>query len=161
VHGDVKPSNLLAGGRGGEVVKVADFGASHLVSEDGTAHRAAAAGTCAYMGPEKLDPDGFGPAPAAGSDFSSDVWALGVVLLECYVGRHTLVAAGESPDWAALVVAVCLDGAPEVPAAASPEFRNFLRRCLEKDWRRRATVEELLGHPFVAGMRPSCFADNE
>jgi mitogen-activated protein kinase kinase 9 len=158
VHGDVKPSNLLAGGRGGEVVKVADFGASHLVSEDGAAHRDAAAGTCAYMGPEKLDPDGFG---AAGSDFACDVWALGVVLLECYVGRHPLVAAGERPDWAALVVAVCLDGAPEVPAAASPEFRNFLRRCLEKDWRRRATVEELLGHPFVAGMRPSCFADNE
>ncbi|TVT99965.1 hypothetical protein EJB05_54636, partial [Eragrostis curvula] len=157
VHGDVKPSNLLVG-PGGEV-KLADFGASRLVSSTGNTALRAAAGTCAYMSPERLDPEGFGAG--AGCDFASDVWALGVVLLECHVGRFPLVAAGERPDWAALMVAVCFGGAPEVPVAASPEFRSFVRRCLEKDWRRRATVEELLGHPFVAGTRPSWFANND
>ncbi|CAO1939605.1 unnamed protein product [Urochloa humidicola] len=159
VHGDVKPSNLLVGRRG--EVKIADFGASRHVS---TAR--AAAGTCAYMSPERLDPEGFGfgfgaaAPPAAAAEFAGDVWALGVVLLECHVGMYPLVAAGERPDWAALVVAVCFGGAPEVPVAATPELRSFLRRCLEKDWRRRATVEELLGHPFVSGSPPCC-ATNE
>lgn len=129
-HGDVKPSNLLVGRRG--EVKIADFGASRLVTSD--AHQAA--GTCAYMSPERLHPEGFGAtAPSAGADFSSDVWALGVVLLECHAGRFPLVAAGERLDWPALVLAVCFGGTPELPVAASPEFRGFVRRCLEKDWR--------------------------
>jgi hypothetical protein len=34
--------------------------------------------------------------------------------------------------------------------------KRRVRRCLEKDWRRRATVDELLGHPFVAGGPPCC-----
>ncbi|WVZ74113.1 hypothetical protein U9M48_022336 [Paspalum notatum var. saurae] len=147
VHGDVKPSNLLVG-RHGEV-KIADFGTSRHVGR-----AAGAEGTCAYMSPERLDPEGFGAAATSVvADFSSDLWSLGVVLLECHVGRFPLVAAGERPDWAALVVAVCFGSAPEVPVAASPEFRGFLRRCLEKDWRRRGTVDELLVHPFVAGSR--------
>uniref|UniRef100_K3YZ20 Protein kinase domain-containing protein n=1 Tax=Setaria italica TaxID=4555 RepID=K3YZ20_SETIT len=150
------PSNLLVG-RHGEV-KIADFGATHHVSAAGRAHsEPAAMGTCAYMSPERLDPEGFGAGPpSAAADFSSDVWALGVVLLECHMGRFPLVAAGERPDWEALVVAVCFGGAPEVPVAATPEFRSFVRRCLEKDWRRRPTVEELLGHPFVSGSPAFC-----
>lgn len=157
VHGDVKPSNLLVGLHG--EVKIADFGASlHVPSGGGGAHRAAGAeGTCAYMSPERLDPEGFGAAsPSGAADLSSDVWSLGVVLLECHMGRFPLVAAGERPEWAALVVAVCFGSAPEVPVTASSEFRDFVRRCLEKDWRRRATVDELLGHPFVAGGPPCC-----
>ncbi|CAO2047887.1 unnamed protein product [Urochloa humidicola] len=159
VHGDIKPSNLLVG-RHGEV-KIADFGASRHVSTMRAA--GAAAGTCAYMSPERLDPEGFGfgaAPPSADADFAGDVWALGVVLLECHVGRYPLVAAGERPDWASLVVTVCFGGAPEVPVAATPELRSFVRRCLEKDWRRRATVEELLGHAFVSGSPPCC-ATNE
>jgi mitogen-activated protein kinase kinase 9 len=128
VHGDVKPSKLLVG-RHGEV-KIADFGASRHVSM----RVASAGGTCAYMSPERMDPEGFGAAPpSAAADFSSDVWALGVVLLECHVGRFPLVAPGERPDWAALVVAVCFGGAPDVPVAATPEFTSFVRRCLEKE----------------------------
>ncbi|CAD6249868.1 unnamed protein product [Miscanthus lutarioriparius] len=156
VHGDVKPSNLLVG-RHGEV-KIADFGASRHVPSAGGAQRAAGAeGTCAYMSPERLDPEGFGAAsPSGATDLSSDVWSLGVVLLECHMGRFPLVAVGERPEWAALVVTVCFGSAPEVPVTASSEFRGFVRRCLEKDWRRRATVDELLGHPFVAGVPPCC-----
>ncbi|XP_039789879.1 mitogen-activated protein kinase kinase 10-like, partial [Panicum virgatum] len=155
VHGDVKPSNLLVG-RHGEV-KIADFGASRHVSM----RAAGAVGTHAYMSPERMDPEGFGAAsPLAAVDFSSDVWALGVVLLECHAGRFPLVASGERPDWAALAVAVCIGDEPDVPVAATPEFTSFVRRCLEKEWRKRATVVELLDHPFVSG-NPPCGATNE
>ncbi|EEC73828.1 hypothetical protein OsI_08557 [Oryza sativa Indica Group] len=155
-HGDVKPSNLLVGHRG--EIKIADFGASRVVTGRDEAHHQSP-GTWAYMSPEKLHPEGFGGG--GGADFSGDVWSLGVVLLECHAGRFPLVAAGERPDWPALVLAVCFAAAPEVPVAASPEFGRFVRRCLEKDWRRRATVEELLGHPFVAGKPSRCERQNE
>uniref|UniRef100_A0A0E0K3W4 Protein kinase domain-containing protein n=1 Tax=Oryza punctata TaxID=4537 RepID=A0A0E0K3W4_ORYPU len=156
-HGDVKPSNLLVGHRG--EIKIADFGASRVVTSRDDCEEAhhQSPGTWAYMSPEKLHPEGFGAtvaSPGVVADFSGDVWSLGVVLLECHAGRFPLVAAGERPDWPALVLAVCFAAAPEVPVAASPEFGGFVRRCLEKDWRRRATVEELLGHPYVAG-KPS------
>lgn len=155
-HGDVKPSNLLVGHRG--EIKIADFGASRVVTGRDEAHHQSP-GTWAYMSPEKLHPEGFGGG--GGANFSGDVWSLGVVLLECHAGRFPLVAAGERPDWPALVLAVCFAAAPEVPVAASPEFGGFVRRCLEKDWRRRATVEELLGHPFVAGKPSRCERQNE
>ncbi|GJM86508.1 hypothetical protein PR202_ga02374 [Eleusine coracana subsp. coracana] len=101
--GDVKPSNLLvvAGPYGGEVVRIADFGASRLVCDKSTAHSTCttfAAGTCAYMSPERLDPEGFGVVP--GCDFAGDVRALGVVLLELDMPRGQVPAsgAGERPD---------------------------------------------------------------
>ncbi|KAG1362019.1 mitogen-activated protein kinase kinase 10 [Cocos nucifera] len=153
VHRDIKPSNLLIGSHG--EVKIADFGASRVVAaaaatgpESGGGDDACA-GTCAYMSPERFDSEGFGD----GGVFAGDVWALGVVLLECFVGRFPLVEAGERPDWATLMCVVCFGGPPAVPDAASPEFRSFLGRCLEKDWRKRGTVGELLSHPFVAKCR--------
>ncbi|XP_072958121.1 mitogen-activated protein kinase kinase 10 [Typha angustifolia] len=147
VHGDIKPSNLLVS-RHGEV-KIADFGASRVVGKAPGGDTCG--GTCAYMSPERLDSEGFGGARDDGALFAGDVWALGVVVMECHVGRHPLVGEGERPDLAALMCAVCLgDTQTKAAAATSPEMRSFVGRCLEKEWWRRGTVGELLGHPFVA-----------
>ncbi|VVA93300.1 unnamed protein product [Arabis nemorensis] len=103
-------------------------------------------GTCAYMSPERLDQQErrFGEVGLAG-----DVWSLGVVVLECYLGRYSLIKDGDKPDWAALICAICCSEKVEIPVSGSPEFRGFVERCLEKDWRKRGTVEEFLLHPFV------------
>lgn len=42
------------------------------------------------------------------------------------------------------------DEVPNFPGSFSPEGRDFLAKCLERDPRKRWTSEELLGHPFVA-----------
>ncbi|KAJ4839131.1 hypothetical protein Tsubulata_042717 [Turnera subulata] len=144
VHGDIKPSNLLINANGD--VKIADFGVSRVVVGERDAYEAYM-GTCAYMSPERFDPEGWGGDNPDG--FAGDVWSLGVVVLECLVGHYPLIRYGEKPDWAALVCAICFGERLEMPENASPEFRNFVRRCLEKDWRKRGTVEELLVHPFV------------
>ena len=84
-------------------------------------------GTAAYMSPEQ----------AAGKpvDKRADLWAFGVVLMEMLTGRrvfdsetvsHVLAAVlKDDPDWKTLP--------PNTPVS----IRRLLRRCLEKDRRRR------------------------
>ncbi|XP_062027431.1 mitogen-activated protein kinase kinase 10 [Rosa rugosa] len=144
VHRDIKPSNLLINGRG--EIKIADFGVSHMVAG---AHEACDLhmGTYAYMSPERFDPERWGGRNADG--FAGDVWSLGLVVLQCYVGRFPLIGPGQKPDWPTLMCVICFGERLEMPETATPEFRSFIWRCLEKDWRKRAKVDELLDHPFV------------
>ncbi|KAJ8774023.1 hypothetical protein K2173_009454 [Erythroxylum novogranatense] len=146
VHRDIKPSNLLINAKGH--VKIADFGVSRVVvGKHDSCDRFM--GTCAYMSPERFDPEKWGGDHNA-DEFAGDVWSLGVVVLECLKGHYPLIGVGEKPDWAALVCAICFGEKLEMPENSSPEFRSFVRRCLEKDWRNRGTINELLDHPFVS-----------
>ncbi|KAI7989848.1 Mitogen-activated protein kinase kinase 10 [Camellia lanceoleosa] len=144
VHRDIKPSNLLINNRG--EIKIADFGVSRVVA--GKLEPAnSSMGTSAYMSPERLDPERWNGHYSDG--FAGDVWSLGLVVLECHVGHFPLISPGQKPDWATLMCAICFGEKMEMPETASPEFQSFVRRCLEKDWRMRGTVTELLSHPFV------------
>ncbi|KAK9274774.1 hypothetical protein L1049_022026 [Liquidambar formosana] len=146
VHGDIKPSNLLINAIGH--VKIADFGVSHVVAGKPNNTCDFFMGTSAYMSPERFDPERWGGDCSDG--FAGDVWSLGVVVLECLVGHFPLIGPGQKPDWPTLMCAICFGEKMEMPeTAASPEFQSFVCRCLEKDWRKRGTVAELLSHPFV------------
>ena len=77
VHRDIKPSNVLLNSRG--EVKLADFGMSGQLAS--TFSRLASwVGTAAYMSPERIS--------ASQYSYESDIWALGVSLWECSVGRY-------------------------------------------------------------------------
>ncbi|KAL6867572.1 hypothetical protein ACP4OV_015596 [Aristida adscensionis] len=144
VHRDLKPSNLLLGAAG--EVKIADFGAGKVLRRR-LDPCASYVGTAAYMSPERFDPEAYS---GDYDPYAADVWSLGVAILELYLGHFPLLPEGQRPDWAALMCAICFGEAPEPPAAASEEFRDFVARCLEKKAGRRASVAELLEHPFVA-----------
>lgn len=151
VHRDIKPSNLLVNMRG--QVKIADFGASRAVNTDdhtaSTTSHTACRGTFAYMSPERMDPERWDGDRCDG--YAGDVWSLGVVAMECYVGHFPLVGPGQKLDWVTLMCAICFgeNNVESVVKMGSQEFESFCQRCLERDWRRRGTVEELLLHPFV------------
>ncbi|CAL4958858.1 unnamed protein product [Urochloa decumbens] len=96
--------------------------------------------------PERFAP-GARPGPLGA--MSADVWSLGVTVLELFLGRF-VVAPGLSD--AALELAICHSGPLRVPeeAEASAELREFVAVCPQRDPARRATVTQLLRHPFLA-----------
>ncbi|KAD5507859.1 hypothetical protein R6Q59_031417 [Mikania micrantha] len=142
VHRDIKPANLLVNKN--MEVKIADFGVSKIM------HRTLDAcdsyvGTCAYMSPERFDPDSYG---ANYNGYSGDIWSLGLTMLELFVGHFPLLPTGQKPDWATLMCAICFGEPPSLPEGVSDEFRGFIECCLQKDSGKRWTASQLLSHPF-------------
>ena len=70
-------------------------------------------------------------------DFKSDVWSLGIVLIEA--------AEGKNPYADCTARAMLTADPPSLSSSEwPPEFISFVKRCLEKDANRRASVAELL-----------------
>ncbi|CBI15608.3 unnamed protein product, partial [Vitis vinifera] len=79
IHRDIKPANLLVNGN--MEVKIADFGVSKIMRRMLDSCNSYV-GTCAYMSPERFDPDSHG---SNYDGYSGDIWSLGLTLLELYV----------------------------------------------------------------------------
>ncbi|KAF5185175.1 Mitogen-activated protein kinase kinase [Thalictrum thalictroides] len=144
VHRDIKPANLLVNSK--MEVKIADFGVSKMMSRTLDSCDSYV-GTCAYMSPERFDPDTYG---ANYNGYAADIWSLGLTLVELFVGHFPLLPPGAKPDWASLMCAICFGDQPTLQdTSASEDFRDFIKCCLQKDSTKRWTVMQLLAHPFV------------
>lgn len=142
VHRDIKPSNLLINSQG--IAKIADFGVSRILDQTMDPCNSSV-GTIAYMSPERINTDlNHGKY----NGYAGDIWSLGVSILEFYLGRFPF-SVGRQGDWASLMCAICMSEPPEAPPSASPEFRNFIACCLQRDPRKRWAAQELLQHPFI------------
>lgn len=111
VHRDVKPDNILLTSDGTAILT--DFGIARLL-DDASHHTAAGMviGSPAYLAPEQVR--GVPPTPAV------DIYALGLVLLECYTG---LRAYPGPPVEAALSR---LGASPALPVSLPSDLRDVL-----------------------------------
>ncbi|CAN6874402.1 unnamed protein product [Brassica oleracea] len=139
VHRDIKGANLLVDASG--VVKLADFGmAKHL-----TGQRAdlSLKGSPYWMAPELMQAvmqKDSNPDLA----FAVDIWSLGCTIIEMFTGK---------PPWsefegAAAMFKVMRDS-PPVPESMSPEGKEFLRLCFQRNPAERPTASMLLEHRFL------------
>ena len=83
IHRDLKPENILlaSGFDGGVTTKLVDFGIAQLLGDERLTSDRSILGTAAYLAPEQV--------AGAGAVVASDVYALGLVLLETLTGERS------------------------------------------------------------------------
>ena len=136
IHRDLKPGNVMLSREG--VVKVLDFGLAKALAGDGSPHdlsmvtmdrteEGMVLGTPSYMSPEQ--------ARGHIVDKRTDIWAFGCVVFEILCGRRAF-----SGETLSDTIATILTREPDwdqLPAAIPAGVSRLLRRCLEKDPKRR------------------------
>ncbi|KAG4182874.1 hypothetical protein ERO13_A09G073250v2 [Gossypium hirsutum] len=139
IHRDIKGANLLVDASG--VVKLADFGMSKHLS--GQRADLSLKGSPYWMAPELMQ-------AVMQKDNSSDlalavdVWSLGCTIIEMFTGK----APWSEYEGAAAMFKVMKD-TPPIPEALSPEGKDFLRCCFQRNPAERPSASMLLEHRFV------------
>lgn len=115
LHRDIKPENIMI--RSDGVVKLMDFGISHMVDLERLTVTGQLLGSPAYMSPEHVE--------GRPLDFRTDVFAAGIVLYQLCVGR--LPFEGKNPHEVLKRIAECkfVD-----PRQANPRIGNRLGRII-------------------------------
>uniref|UniRef100_A0A8C7WAJ1 non-specific serine/threonine protein kinase n=1 Tax=Oncorhynchus mykiss TaxID=8022 RepID=A0A8C7WAJ1_ONCMY len=136
IHRDLKAGNILLSLNGD--VKLADFGVSAKNTKT-LQRRDSFIGTPYWMAPEVVMCETFKDRPY---DYKADIWSLGVTLIE--------MAQIEPPNHEMNPMRVLLKIAKADPPTLmqpsrwSPEFSDFLRKCLDKNVDNRWNVAQLL-----------------
>ncbi len=136
VHRDVKPANILIDQDG--TVRLADFGIARLVDSAGITATGTSIGTPAYLAPEQVRASGVGP--------EADVFALGLVLLECLTGHRAVPGDGSRGRGFATARA-----AGDPPAGPSAAARSHL-----EDDRIGTALAAKRGRRRVVARRATC-----
>ena len=123
VHRDVKPSNLMLDEYGS--VRLADFGIARLLGGTRITGTHQTIGTMAYIAPEQLQGGEVGPP--------TDIYSLGLVLIECLTGRRVF----DGPPAEAAAARLSRD--PDVAGLPGP-WPGILRAMTARDPNARPTA---------------------
>ena len=127
VHRDIKPGNILLT-RAGDA-KLSDFGIARALRAERITGSADVLGTAPYLSPEQARGSDVGPA--------SDVYALGLVLLECLTGQR------EYPGPAVESAVARLLRDPVIPASLRPPWPDLLRAMTSSQPEIRPTAADV------------------
>jgi serine/threonine protein kinase len=142
IHRDIKPANiLLVQPRPGEPLrpKLTDFGIARIIDGARLTATGTMVGTAAYLSPEQARGADLGPA--------SDIYSLGLVLLECIKGEV------EYPGSAVESAVARIHRAPSIPDSVPAEWAQLIRAMTALDPMDRpgaAALEVALRHALIS-----------
>uniref|UniRef100_A0A3Q3VXY1 SNF-related serine/threonine-protein kinase n=1 Tax=Mola mola TaxID=94237 RepID=A0A3Q3VXY1_MOLML len=140
VHRDLKPENVVFFEKQG-LVKLTDFGFSNKFQPG--KKLTTSCGSLAYSAPEILLGDEY-DAPAV------DIWSLGVILFMLVCGQPPFQEANDSET-----LTMIMDCKYTVPAHVSSTCKDLIDCMLQRDPKRRASLEEIESHAWLQGVDPS------
>ncbi|KAL9869931.1 myosin-IIIa isoform 1-T1 [Geothlypis trichas] len=141
IHRDIKGNNILLTTEGG--VKLVDFGVSAQLTST-RLRRNTSVGTPFWMAPEVIACE---QQLDSSYDARCDAWSLGITAIELGDGDPPL--ADLHPMRALFKIPRNPPPTLQQPELWSPEFNDFINKCLTKDYEKRPTVSALLQHDFI------------
>ncbi|GMP31538.1 hypothetical protein CsSME_00005708 [Camellia sinensis var. sinensis] len=138
VHRDLKPENFLFTSKDeNSQLKAIDFGLSDFVKPDERLNDIV--GSAYYVAPEVLH---------RSYSTEADVWSIGVIAYILLCGSRPFWARTESGIFRAVLKADPSFDEPPWPSLSS-EAKDFVKRLLCKDPRKRMTAARALSHPWI------------
>ncbi|KAL6054278.1 Serine/threonine-protein kinase 3 [Balamuthia mandrillaris] len=141
IHRDIKADNILLNDKG--QAKLADLGVATTMANTLDRHRTAT-GTPYWMAPELVLEQDYG--------IKVDIWSLGITCIELAETKPPYF--DYLPMRALFIIASGDDPIPTLrtPEQYSPEFNDFISKCLVRDPDLRPSAADLLEHPFLQGV---------
>ncbi|KAL3624381.1 Cyclin-dependent kinase 4 [Castilleja foliolosa] len=138
VHRDLKPENFLFSSRSEDAdMKLIDFGLSDFIRPDERLNDIV--GSAYYVAPEVLH---------RSYSVEADIWSIGVITYILICGSRPFWARTESGIFRAVLRAdPNFDDMPW--PSVSPHAKDFVRRLLNKDYRKRMSAAQALTHPWL------------
>lgn len=152
LHSDLKPANfLLVKGN----LKLIDFGiASSIPTNKTSVVKDVQMGTINYMSPESVkhgdDINGTFKIP-----LKSDVWSLGCILYTLVYGKNPF--AQYKTQFHKIRAISSDDVKIEFPPLEDDSLLDTLHLCLTRDIDKRASIDELLNHPYCSDQKAQNF----
>ncbi|EDN91188.1 hypothetical protein SS1G_00591 [Sclerotinia sclerotiorum 1980 UF-70] len=137
VHRDIKPDNLLL--TEDDVLKVVDFGVSEMFEKASDMMTAKSTGSPAFLPPE-LCITKHGDV----SGRAADIWSMGVSLYCLRFGHIPFEKTGVLELYEAIK-----NDELEYEPNIDPQFVDLMRKLLEKDPKKRITMDDIREHPWV------------
>ena len=138
IHRDIKPENILfSDKRNIFSLKLIDFGLATFQEQEKKT-----AGTPMYMSPEMVDGNGT---------YVSDIWSVGVVVYQMVTGKLPF-DGGENDENQILYEHIKNDEYNKEKlnnVECSDDVKDFIDKALQKDIKKRMTVQEALNHPWI------------
>ena len=135
IHRDIKPENILfANKRDYSTLKLIDFGLATMSNKD-----TKSVGTPYYMAPEMID---------GHSNARSDIWSVGVIVYLMLTGKYAFHAEKNENIYEKIKNDE-IDMQPLVESQCSEEAKDFIIKCLKKNYEKRMTTSECLEHPWI------------
>lgn len=142
VHHDIKPENIIVD-YSQNTLKLTDFGSAKFSNKS---QEGAYGGTLNYMAPEVL----LNMRGARNMcDKAVDVWSIGVLTYLLIAGVHPFDSGKTHENILNRIIAGKLSFKQPVWDKTPKECKEFIKRCLVVDPKKRATVTELLKHPWI------------